>query len=105
MRVPVSNNLEEKRALKAVQNAKNQREALRLAYAKVFEGQHGQLVLADLNMFCRGDCSTFHENRSISDMLDGRREVFLRINDHTTLSFDELWHKIGGPNVVEAPDG
>lgn len=90
---------------KEIQKAKNAREAVRLAYATVFEGKHGELVLEDLIRFCRGDRSTFHENRAISDMLDGRREVLLRINDHTTLSFDELWYKIGGPNVVETSDG
>lgn len=39
----------------------------------------GEKVLADLRKFCRGDQSTFHQDPRIHALLEGRREVFLRI--------------------------
>lgn len=39
----------------------------------------GQKVLADLRKFCRGDRSTFDADPRIHALLEGRREVFLRI--------------------------
>lgn len=40
---------------------------------------HGRKVLADLRKFCRGDQSTFHTDPRVHALLEGRREVFLRI--------------------------
>lgn len=39
----------------------------------------GEKVLADLRKFCRGDRSTFDADPRIHALLEGRREVFLRI--------------------------
>lgn len=47
-------------------------------------------VLKDLANFCRANRSTFHENPSIQSRLDGRREVWLRIQQHLNMSPDEL---------------
>jgi len=87
MQVPVPSNREKAQE----QRAKDQLEARRQAYAKVFDGKDGRIVLEDLAQFCRADTTTFHENHHVSNMLDGRREVYLRIQEHTELSPDDLW--------------
>jgi hypothetical protein len=61
------------------------------AYRSVFAGPEGKIVLADLVRFCRAQASTFHPDPRASAQLDGRREVFLRIQEHTQLTEDELW--------------
>ena len=40
---------------------------------------HGQKVLADLNRFCRGNSSAFHADPRVHALLEGRREVLLRL--------------------------
>ena len=59
-------------------------------YKTVFDSPEGQMVLEDLKHFCRANESTFHENTRVGDMLNGRREVFLRIQDHLILTDEEL---------------
>ena len=56
-------------------------------------------VLKDLAKFCRAHESTFHPDHAISDRLDGRREVYLRIMHHLNLSADELWARYGNPTL------
>jgi len=65
------------------------------AYLRVFnmDNPDVQIVMEDLNRFCRGDASTFHENERVHAMLEGRREVFLRINKNLTLSSQEIWEQ------------
>lgn len=68
-----------------------------LAYQQLFLG-HGlntDAVLADLAKFCRANESTFHANHSVSDRLDGRREVWLRIAHHLHLTDEQLWSLYG----------
>ena len=63
------------------------------AYHRIFLG-HGtdtDTVLHDLAKFCRAHESTFHPDHAISDRLDGRREVWLRIQQHLQLTDDQLW--------------
>jgi len=64
------------------------------AYKRVFdkEDMDVQTVLADLAKFCRADRSTFHTDPRLHAVMEGRREVFLRITHHLNLSTDELWH-------------
>lgn len=40
---------------------------------------HGQKVLADLGRFCRANSSTFHPDARTHALLEGRREVILRL--------------------------
>lgn len=40
---------------------------------------HGEKMLADLNRFCRGNASAFDPDPRIHALLEGRREVLLRI--------------------------
>lgn len=61
------------------------------AYRSVFSGPDGEIVLADLMAFCRARASTFHPDARLAAALDGRREVFLRIQEYTQLSDDDLW--------------
>jgi hypothetical protein len=65
------------------------------AYLRTFQGPLADEVLADLAKFCRADRSTFHEDPSVARQLDGRREVWLRIQHHLRLTQDQLWYLYG----------
>lgn len=54
------------------------------------------IVLSDLARFCRAHSSTGHADPHIAARLDGRREVWLRIQNHLRLTDDELWQLHGG---------
>ncbi len=54
------------------------------------------IVLQDLMRFCRAQESTFHPDARIAANLDGRREVFLRIQNHLGLSTEQLLSIYGG---------
>jgi len=61
------------------------------AYHAVFDNPEGERVLTDLARFCRAADSTFHPDPRIAANLDGRREVWLRIQQHLNLSEQDLW--------------
>lgn len=68
------------------------------AYTRVFA--HGTpmdddvaVVMTDLAAFCRGYTPTFHPDPRVHALLEGRREVFLRIMDFTRLDNDALFLK------------
>lgn len=74
-----------------------------LAYQRVFLG-HGvdtDIVLKDLAKFCRAHESTFHVEHSASDRLDGRREVWLRIQQHLQLTDQQLWDIYGNKSLTK----
>lgn len=50
-----------------------------------------QFVLEDLAKFCRAHESTFHPDERTHALLEGRREVFNRIQQHLNLTEEELW--------------
>jgi len=50
-----------------------------------------QSVLIDLAKFCRANKTTFHTDERASAVLQGRHEVWLRIQSYLNLSEDELW--------------
>jgi hypothetical protein len=60
-------------------------------YKQIFKGPVAEEVLRDLARFCRANVSTFSENDRIHAVAEGRREVWLRIQNHLQLSPDELW--------------
>lgn len=62
-----------------------------MAYHQVFDSPVGREVLIDLARFCRAHESTFHENERIAHRLDGRREVWLRIQQHLQMDSEALW--------------
>lgn len=62
------------------------------AYETVFNnGVDAKIVLKDLAAFCRANETTFHESEHVQAHLEGRREVWLRIQKYVQTSPDELW--------------
>jgi hypothetical protein len=83
----------------AVEKKIGARERLQMvqqAYARVFEPKspYVQLVLEDLREFCRLDESCFHPDPRAHALAEGRREVGMRIIEHSQLSFEELETKM-----------
>lgn len=60
------------------------------AYRSVFSGRAGDIVLADLAVFCRATTSTFHADPRVHAVAEGRREVWLRIQNQLHLSDEQL---------------
>ena len=69
-----------------------------LAYRRTFnpESRDAQVVLADMARFCRADRSTAHVDSHVAARLDGRREVWLRVQQHLNLTTGELYRLYGG---------
>jgi hypothetical protein len=69
----------------------------RRSYLRVFSQDNldAKTVLADLAAFCRAHDSTGHPNPTVAARLDGRREVFLRIQHHLRLTDDAMWTLYG----------
>ena len=61
------------------------------AYQFAFDGIHGKRVLDDLAAFCRAHQSTFHVDPRVEGIMQGRREVWLRITSHLNMTDEELW--------------
>ena len=63
------------------------------AYRRVFnqESVDVKIVEADLAKFCRAFDSTGDPDPYLAARLDGRREVWLRIQEHLNLTTDELY--------------
>lgn len=81
----------------AIDRAKRFLSARRMAYIQTFnpESVFAQQVLEDLAKFCRANDTTFHTDPRTHAVLEGRREVWLRIMNHTKLDPDQLWTKYG----------
>lgn len=62
----------------------------RSAYVNTFAGPAADKVLADLAVFCRATTSTFHADPRVHAVAEGRREVWLRIQNHLHLSDEQL---------------
>ena len=80
-----------------IQKAKEFLRARKLAYHQVFnpESVAGQAVLRDLAKFCRAHETTFHKDQDLSKVLQGRHEVWLRIQQHLNLTSEQLWKLYG----------
>jgi hypothetical protein len=48
-------------------------------------------VLEDLAKFCRAHETTFNPDSRLNAVLEGRREVWLRIQNYLELSLDEIY--------------
>lgn len=59
-------------------------------YQLAFGNPAGEEVLADLAVFCRATETTFHRDPRVHAGLEGRREVFLRIQHHLNLTPERL---------------
>jgi hypothetical protein len=70
------------------------------AYQRAFAGRGTPgdvaLVMADIASFCRAAATTFRADPREHALLEGRREVWLRIRDHLDLRLDELIAKYTG---------
>jgi len=79
---------------------RNQARDMKLAFTYVFgeENPANRTVMLELSRFCRGKGSTFHPDARVHALLEGRREVFLRIKDFVDLTVDELVEKYTGGN-------
>ena len=71
------------------------------AYQQTFsvENRFNCEVLSDLAKFCRAEKSCFHPDPRVHAVLEGRREVFIRIANHLRLSTDDLCKIYGGINA------
>ncbi len=63
------------------------------AFRRTFhlDNADNRVVLEDLARFCRAHASTGHLDSHIAARLDGRREVWLRIQQHVNLTDEQLW--------------
>lgn len=69
----------------------------RNAYRRTFSGPEGQKVLADLRRFCRATLPTADvENPNTTFLLEGRREVWLRIQAHLNLTDEDIYQLTEG---------
>lgn len=73
----------------------------RYAYVKTFEGPLAREVLKDLARFCRAHESTFDADPRVHAGMEGRREVWLRIEHHLKLSPEQLWELYSGRPAQE----
>lgn len=62
----------------------------KIDYCATFTSPAGKRVLADLAPFCRAGTTCWSADQRMSDVLTGRREVWLRIQQHLQLNEDEL---------------
>lgn len=69
------------------------------AYRLVFAGPVAEDVLRDLAVFCRAHETAFHPDPRVHAVLEGRREVWLRIQKHLNLSQDDLWKLYGRKDI------
>ena len=71
------------------------------SYQRIFlaHGTDTDVVLSDLAKFCRAHESTFHLEHTMSDRLDGRREVWLRLQHFLQLTDDALWSIYGNQSL------
>lgn len=69
------------------------------AYRNTFSNPEGQKVLADLRRFCRATQPTADVNNvHTTYLLEGRREVFLRILSHLNLTDQDVINLIEEPS-------
>jgi len=77
-----------------------------IAYGRIFDekGPYTSVVLEDLAKFCRANESTFHIDPRAHALMEGRREVWLRIKEFLTLNADELLEKYARtPTISDTP--
>lgn len=82
--------------MNVIQKARDLLQTRRQKYQAVFDTPAGKDVLADLARFCRAHETTVTPEARTTDILEGRREVWLRIQQHLRLTDDELWELYRG---------
>jgi hypothetical protein len=58
-----------------------------------------ETVMRDLDKYCRGHETTMHPDSRSHAVLEGRRQVLLRIMYYSKLSEDRLWEIYDGRKV------
>ena len=61
------------------------------AYQLSFMSPNGQQVLQDLCIFCRANETCYDDDPRRHAVLEGRREVWLRIQSHLNLTSEQLF--------------
>lgn len=74
-------------------------------YRRLLNTDDGKLFLRDMAKFCRAHQSTAHADATVAARLDGRREVWLRIQHHLQLDDETLWRLYGGTPIPEPQKG
>lgn len=69
------------------------------AYQFCFGTPAGNEVLIDLAKFCRAIEPCWHDDPRRHALLEGRREVFLRMTDHLNLTGEQLYQLYAGRNI------
>jgi len=69
------------------------------AFRIVFGGPSGQMVLQDLLIFCRATETCFDPDPRKHAVLEGRREVWLRIQQHLNLTQEQLYTLYNGKTL------
>jgi hypothetical protein len=75
------------------------------AYQLTFAGPHSERVMADLKRFCRAEATCFNADPRIHAVLEGRREVFLRIQEHMNLGLEDLATLYGAVSATANDEG
>lgn len=75
--------------------------ARRHAYRTTFKGPYADVVLKDIARFCRAHETTLNANEKLQDAFEGRRQVWLRIQEHLQLTPDQLWELYSGRPTKE----
>lgn len=71
------------------------------AYKVTFGSRPEQsAVLADLAKFCRANTTCFHADPRLHAVAEGRREVWLRIQNHLQLTPDQLMQLYADPSLT-----
>jgi len=87
------------------QAAKNFVQNRKRAYQLCFSSPAGQEILIDLAKFCRAAESCYHDDARKHAVLEGRREVFLRIQENMQLTVDQLYSLYAGNHfIVQQPE-
>lgn len=74
------------------------------AYLAAFRNPAGEAVLEDLAKFCRANETTFDADARVHAVLEGRREVWLRIQQHLGLTPEQLLVLYTGNQVSTKDD-
>lgn len=78
-----------------VQYVKDFLRSRKRVYVETLDNPLGEMLLKDLAKFCRAHTTTMHVDPRMHAVLEGRREVWLRIQSHLQLDDERLWQLYG----------
>lgn len=74
------------------------------SYQQACGSETTALMMADLARFCRADRTCFDPDARAHALAEGRREVYLRIQEHLTLTPEQLLLLYDGPQNTDGDD-